>query len=51
MRQQMSATRVAGWLIVAAVGLLLAGCDRCGDFPSPFKVDMQACRDTTPPRQ
>jgi hypothetical protein len=35
-------------LIVAAIGALLAGCDRCGDFASPFKVE--ACRDTAPPR-
>jgi hypothetical protein len=35
-------------LSVAAIGVLVAGCDRCGDFASPFKVE--ACRDTAPPR-
>jgi hypothetical protein len=36
-------------LSVLALGALLAACDRCGDFASPFKVE--ACRDAAPPRQ
>jgi hypothetical protein len=35
-------------LAIAAIGAILAGCDRCGDWYSPFKVE--ACRDTAPPR-
>jgi hypothetical protein len=34
---------------VLALGLLLAGCDRCGDwyspFENPFKPGSQVCRD------
>jgi hypothetical protein len=34
---------------VLALGLLLAGCDRCGDwyspFENPFKSSPHACRD------
>jgi hypothetical protein len=35
---------------VLALGLLLAGCDRCGDwyspFENPFKRGSQVCRDS-----
>ena len=36
---------------VLALGLLVAGCDRCGDwyspFENPFKSSPHACRDGT----
>ena len=35
---------------VLALGLLVAGCDRCGDwyspFENPFKPGSQVCRDS-----
>ena len=36
-------------LCLLALGALLGGCDRCGDWYSPFKVEV--CRNTTPPPQ
>jgi hypothetical protein len=36
-------------LCVLAMGAIVAGCDRCGDWYSPFKVET-VCRDTSPPR-
>jgi hypothetical protein len=51
MREQVaSAARgvVCRLLCILAMGVILAGCDRCGDWNSPFKVE--ACRDTAPPR-
>jgi hypothetical protein len=49
-KQAASAARVMVWrlLSIIAIGGLLAGCDRCGDFSPPFKVE--ACRDAAPPR-
>jgi hypothetical protein len=43
-------TRITGLIIaVLALGLLLSGCDRCGDwyspFENPFKLGSQVCRD------
>jgi hypothetical protein len=41
-------------LPVVMLGLILAGCDRCGDFWSPFKnppAGPQACRDDPAPRR
>jgi hypothetical protein len=35
-------------LCVVALGAIVAGCDRCGDWYSPFKVEV--CKDTSPPR-
>ena len=35
---------------VLALGALVAGCDRCGDWYSPFKVGTTVCKDTSPPR-
>jgi hypothetical protein len=42
--------RITGLLFaVVALGLLVAGCDRCGDwyspFGNPFKPGSQVCRD------
>jgi ABC-type uncharacterized transport system auxiliary subunit len=36
---------------VLAVAAALAGCDRCGDFASPWKFQSQACRDEAPKPQ
>ena len=35
-------------LCVLGFGLALTACDRCGDFVSPIKLHMQACRDEAP---
>jgi hypothetical protein len=37
-------------LCVLAMGAIVAGCDRCGDWYSPFKVETAVCKDTSPPR-
>jgi len=44
--------RISGRILaVLGLGLLLAGCDRCGDwyspFENPFKPGSQVCRDNT----
>jgi hypothetical protein len=31
-----------------ALGALLAGCDKCGDWFSPWRVQADACRDQAP---
>jgi len=52
MREQAASTArrfVCRLLCLLAMGAFLGGCDRCGDWYSPFKVE--ACRDTSPPRQ
>ena len=41
--------RVTGLIFAVLVAMLLAGCDRCGDwyspFENPFKPGSQVCRD------
>ena len=41
--------RVPGLIFAVLVAMLLAGCDRCGDwyspFENPFKPGSQVCRD------
>jgi hypothetical protein len=37
--------RIVGVLLLAAV---LAGCDRCGDFLPPIKLQSQVCKDEAP---
>jgi len=33
---------------VLALAAMLAGCDKCGDWYSPLKFGMQACKDEAP---
>jgi len=39
---------------ILALGLLVAGCDRCGDwyspFENPFKPGSRVCHDSRPPK-
>jgi hypothetical protein len=38
--------RITGLIFaVLALGLLLSGCDRCGDWYSPFENPFKHCRD------
>jgi hypothetical protein len=37
--------RIVGVLVLAGV---LAGCDRCGDFVPPIRLEMQVCKDEVP---
>jgi hypothetical protein len=38
-------------LCILALGAIVAGCDRCGDWYSPFKVATTVCKDEVPRRQ
>jgi hypothetical protein len=51
----MGVMQAAGWRRYAgriacliALGALLAGCDKCGDWWSPMRSDPQMCKQTAP---
>jgi hypothetical protein len=55
---QVGVMQAAGWRKYAgriacliALGALLAGCDKCGDWWSPMRGDSQVCKQTPPSPQ
>ncbi|MEA2938075.1 MAG: hypothetical protein QOC56_1579 [Alphaproteobacteria bacterium] len=47
---QVACGRVVRIACVLAIGALLSGCDRCGDWWSALKGQTQSCKDEVPRR-
>ena len=50
-RKRNCRTTLARIAAVIVLGALLAGCDKCGDWWSPMRSEIQACRDQAPKPQ
>ena len=41
-------TRTCRIALLVVLGVMLAGCDKCGDWWSPMRGESQSCRDQVP---
>ena len=44
MTAKKTASRLFAIASVLALGLMLAGCDKCGDWPGQSRAGLQACK-------